>query len=193
MREKDPIKLKLNILLDEAYEDYVIQKNGPKPEDGFVIFYQIKNGQKHFIDYEQVYEDPHEYAKFIDDLAERERFLKKYDEQEPKPLIVNALHAPEEKMYFVDIETIIWILTCMLNKGDIIELKVVKYYMTLRNMTGAELARKIGTTKQFIHGLLKAQYPIPRNKYEIIATALGFEMVEYFKKEEPFVFDETDL
>lgn len=193
MKEKNPVKLRLQAWLDEALEDYFLQKNIPGPEDSFLVSYQEKNGQKHFMDYEKAYDDPNEYANLIEDDDERQRYLQQMTVQEPKPPFANIQYGPEEKVYLVDIDTLVWILVCLLYKEDIIELKVVKYYMAIRNMSGSELARKIGTTKQFIHGLLKAQYPIPRNKYEIISTALGFEMVEYFKKEEPFVFDETDL
>lgn len=195
MKEKNPVKLKLQAWLDEALEDYYVQKHKRRNEleDTFLVIYQEKNGQKHFIDYEKAYHDENEYAKLIEDDAEREKYLHQMAIQEPKPPFANIQYGLEEKVYLVDVDCLVWILICMLNKKDIIELKVIKYYMALRDMSGTELADRIGVTKQFVYRMLRGEKRVPRNQYEKIAEALGFEMVEYFKKEEPFVFDETDL
>lgn len=41
--------------------------------------------------------------------------------------------------------------------------------------------------------MLNGDITIPEEKYKVISEALGFDMLEYFKEESDFIFDETDL
>lgn len=186
MKNTEVNKLLLKYL-NEALEDRFLETE----KTNYLIIYEVKNNQKHFLDYEKAYYDPKEYMKILEP-AERKKYLKAVETQS-KSKYANIMYSPNERAVEKSIDEIIWIICCMLFKNDSLELKVIKYYIAINDINLEVFASEIGTTLENVWEMLNGDITIPEEKYKVISEALGFDMLEYFKEESDFIFDETDL
>lgn len=197
MRKKETVsdvleKIRLDII-DERAERRELESFGSiHLDDSCVIFYEEKNGIKHFIDYEMIQKekmDPQDFEN-EDDWIKYENDLKT---KSVIPGTFNLILDPKEKYEFTNLKEVLFIVTCLEYMDD--DIKVLVTYINLwwQNVTPYKLSQLIGASKQFVSQLLNGQRKIPDKRIVEISKALDFDIREFDWERTKFVFDESDL
>ena len=166
MTEKE--KLMLKVILMEIKDD--IETYGETT--GAIVFYEVIDNIKYFVDYEIAESSDSEYSKLITDKKELEAY-KNIDKTDHE--IVNIVYN-NEKVDLMGLKELMYLVYELLEPN---QKSVLNVNLLLNDMSEYRLAQKIKISKQALNRMVNNQRPIPDNRKGEIANILKFNIDEF--------------
>lgn len=166
MTEKE--KLMLKVILMEIKDD--IETYGETT--GAIVFYEVIDNIKYFVDYEIAETSASEYSKLITDQKELESY-QKIDKTDHE--IVNIVYN-NEKVDLMGLKELMYLVYELLEPN---QKSVLNVNLLLNDMSEYRLAQKIKISRQALNRMVNNQRPIPDNRKGEIANILKFNIDEF--------------